>query len=64
MFLCAGLCVAVTVSSANAGDFEGILLMSTSHGTEPPHKMDWSIKGDKARIDRMRENGRSHGTLR
>ncbi len=63
LFIWAGLCVAVTVSSANAGDFEGILHMSTSHGTEPPHKMDWSIKGDKARIDRPRENGRSHGMI-
>lgn len=62
-FFLAFVCAAMAVSTANAGDFEGILHMSTAHGMEPPRKMDWSIKGGKARIDRAREDGRSHGMI-
>jgi len=45
---------------ASAGDFEGILHMTTTHTDETPMKMDWMIKGDKARIERARMDGRTH----
>ncbi|MDF0642553.1 MAG: DUF4412 domain-containing protein [Nitrospira sp.] len=45
---------------ATASDFEGVLHMTTTHGDEQPAKMDWMIKGDKARIERARADGRTH----
>jgi len=45
---------------ALAGDFEGILHMTTTHADETPTKMAWMIKGDKARIERARTDGRTH----
>ena len=41
-----------------AGDFEGVVHMSMSFGEGKSGKTDWSIKGEKARIDRPREDGR------
>ncbi|BFU94775.1 MAG: conserved protein of unknown function [Nitrospira sp.] len=50
----------LSVKPASAGDFEGVLHMTTTHGDEQPAKMDWMIKGDKARIERTRADGRMH----
>ncbi|MBS0170635.1 MAG: DUF4412 domain-containing protein [Nitrospira sp.] len=47
---------------SQAGDFEGVLHMKTTHldmgGTGTP--MDWYVKGDMARMERKREDGRTH----
>jgi len=45
---------------ASAGDFEGVLHMMTTHADEQAANMDWMIKGDKARIERARTDGRKH----
>lgn len=45
---------------ASAGEFEGVLHMTTTHGDERPAKMDWMIKGAKARIERARADGGMH----
>lgn len=45
---------------ASAGDFEGVLHMTTTHADEQAANMDWMIKGDKARIERARTDGRKH----
>lgn len=46
-----------------AGEFEGVIHMTTKHVDSQPGKMDWMIKGDKARIERPREDGRSQGMI-
>ncbi len=47
---------------SQAGDFEGVLHMKTTHldmgGTATP--MDWYVKGDMARMERKREDGQNH----
>lgn len=45
-----------------AGDFEGVLHMKTTHldmGSAET-AMDWYVKGDMARMERKREDGRNH----
>ena len=55
----AGLWFVTLTSVAQAGDFEGIIHIQMSHAGGPAAQMNWSIKGDKARIERPREDGRS-----
>lgn len=47
---------------SQAADFEGVLHMKTTHldmgGNATP--MDWYVKGDMARMERKREDGRIH----
>lgn len=45
----------------HAGDFEGVLHMTTSHaGTGTKSAMDWYLKGDKARMEMSRGEGRTN----
>ncbi|WHZ23762.1 MAG: hypothetical protein OJF47_002874 [Nitrospira sp.] len=47
--------------SVQAGDFEGILHMTTTHaGTGIQSTMDWYLKGDKARVESSRPDGHTH----
>ena len=47
--------------SVRAGDFEGILHMTTKHaGTGTQSTMDWYLKGDKARVESSRADGQTH----
>jgi Domain of unknown function (DUF4412) len=48
---------------ARAGEFEGVIHMTMKHADSQPGKMDWMIKGDKARIERSREDGRSQSMI-
>jgi len=57
--LVATVAVWPSTEPASAGEFEGILHMTTTHVDETPTKMDWMIKGDKARIERPRMDGRT-----
>ena len=63
---CAGLAISgimfmVCSSFAQAGDFEGILHMKTTHSdTDSATTMDWYIKGEKARMEMLRGEGKRH----
>lgn len=47
--------------SVQAGDFEGVLHMTTKHsGTGAQSTMDWYLKGDKARVESSRADGQTH----
>jgi hypothetical protein len=44
-----------------AGDFEGIIHMKMTHpGNDRASAMDWYIKGEKARMDMVRDEGTTH----
>lgn len=44
-----------------AGDFEGIVHMKTTHShSDSAIAMDWYIKGEKARMETLRDEGRQH----
>ena len=46
--------------SARAGEFEGVLHMTTSHAdTDMKSAMDWYLKGDKGRMEMSRGEGRT-----
>ncbi len=46
--------------SAQAGDFEGVLHMTTTHAaTGSASAMDWYLKGDKARVETSRGEGQT-----
>ena len=56
--LVASLALCLPPLSATAGDFEGILHMSTIHQpTDGTSTMDWYLKGDKARVEMFRGEG-------
>lgn len=46
-----------------AGEFEGVIHMTMKHADNLPGKMEWMIKGDKARIERPRDDGQSQGMI-
>ena len=47
--------------SVRAGDFEGVLHMSTTHAApNSSSTMDWYLKGDKARVEMSRGEGHSN----
>ena len=59
--LVASLALSLTPLSVQAGEFEGILHMTTTHaGTGTQSTMDWYLKGDKARVETSRGDGQTH----
>ncbi len=56
-----GLMFIVWSSFVQAGDFEGILHMKTIHSDKDrATTMDWYIKGEQARIEVVRSDGKQH----
>ncbi len=55
------LALSLDVLSVQAGDFEGILHMTTTHSaTGGASAMDWYLKGDKARVEMSRGEGHTN----
>jgi hypothetical protein len=55
------LVLMVLPCSIMAGDFEGIVHMKTTHpGLDGATAMNWYIKGEKARMETLRDEGKQH----
>ena len=55
------LALSVCPLSVQAGDFEGILHMATTHAaTAGSSSMDWYLKGEKARVEMSRGEGQTN----
>lgn len=58
------LFLGLTSLPAYAGDFEGVIHMKTQHSdTGTSRAMDWYLKGDKGRVETVREDGQPHVML-
>lgn len=59
--LVGSLALSLSPLAVRAGDFEGVLHMSTTHAaTNSASTMDWYLKGDKARVEMSRGEGQSN----
>ena len=59
--LVVSLALSLDPLSVQAGDFEGVLHMSTTHAaTNSASTMDWYLKGDKARVEMSRGEGQAN----
>ncbi|HMU31521.1 MAG TPA: DUF4412 domain-containing protein [Nitrospira sp.] len=59
-----GLVSSLTALPAYAGDFEGVIHMKNSHvDTGTSRAMDWYLKGDRGRVETIREDGQAHVML-
>lgn len=59
--LVGSLALSLSPLAVGAGDFEGVLHMSTTHvATNSASTMDWYLKGDKARVETSRGEGQAN----